>query len=480
MDNLEVSEHRSRISRGISVSAVSLVLLSSSVVIISFVLLANYIIGISDSQFKLEEFVQAALTEESALSGLEMDIRNNRISDLADLPVYRIGDLRTSFQMIGTSTIPPEELSWQSRGSRILSAIPAGNSIFVISESKHGLKIDLLTGSDFENTDEISCIPEWDLKPFSSAAVIYGGNPLLFIVSRGEEMENVTVISPETGSESYDIDLPIWNESSLLSAGCYLGNPALLISDGTNRAQLFLPGSFSLLTVSSIPGTTPVFYGQDQLFGEMGKNYPEDGQYPVNDAVYDDFDGNGTDDLVFIGSGSMYFVSEATGMFLLDTVPCGTLVAWGSTGTDRVLSAKWIVDGSYERWRTITEDGFAYSSGPEFFPFSWEGRLAYSKNSMIGSVDELFVIADDNTGQSRAICESQSAVFCNLDGEGLDLVYSDNDLLRILMNPLEGNGFKITLKSVTYNDEDVLIENMWDLMIYGAGPNRRVHSERTS
>ena len=467
-----------KIGSGVSIPAVTLALFSSAVVMISLVLLVNYITGVVDRQAALEESVQAQLTEESAVEGLNMDLTNSNIRNFADIPVYSIGGLETSFHMIGTSAVPPLELSWRSQGSRILSSLPVGRSIFILSESDGGLRIDLLTGTDVDNSVEILLIPQWTAEQYSIAGTLCSGSPVLFLLTRTSGREEVTIISPGTGSESYDIDIPFWNESSLLSAGCILGRPALLISEGTNQAQLFVPDSLKLLTVSSPPGTTPVFYGQDQLYGSVDGGYQENVKYPVISVLQDDFDSNGTDDLLFIGSGSLSFVSKTEGVFIIDTLPGGRLVAWGLTERDMILSAKWIVGTSDERWRALTEDEFVNSAGPEFHPFNWEGRLASSRNSIIGSVDGFIVISDENSEQLTTVCSMQNAVLHQLDGENLDLIYTENDLLTILLNPLEGAGFLLTLRSVTYKDEVILSENTWNIHIYGNGSDRRILYER--
>lgn len=461
-----------------SVSAVTLAVFSSAVVLISLVLLVNYISGVVDRQTALEESVQAQLTEESAIAGLKMDLLNSSIRSFSDIPVYSIGGFETSFRMVGTSSVPPEELSWRSQGSRIVSVLPVGKSIFVLSESDSGLRIDLLTGTDVENSIEVLLIPEWIAEQYSVAGTICSGTPVLFLLTRMEDREYVTIVSPETGSESYDVNLPFWNESSLLSAGCVGGRPALLISENTNHAQLFIPDSLPLLTVSSPPGTTPVFYGQDRLYGSFDNSYPEDRNYPVHSVLHDDFDENGTDDLLFVGPGSLSFVSEAEDSFILDTLPGGRLVAWGLTERDRILSARWIVGTSNEKWRALTEDGFVDSAGPEFHPFNWEGRLASSRNSIIGSVDGFVVLADENSETLTTVCNMQNAILHQLDGEGLDLIYTDTDLLTILLNPLEGDGFLLTVRSVTYKDANILSENTWNIQIYGNGPGRRIQYER--
>ena len=461
-----------------STSAVTLVIFSSAVVMISLVLLVNYVSGVVDRQAALEQSVQAQLTEESAIEGLKMDLMNSNIRNFSDIPVYSAGGLETSFRTIATSAVPPLELSWRSQGSRILSALPVGKSIFVLSESDNGLRIDLLTGTDVENSIEVMLIPEWTAEQYSIAGTVCSGSPVLFLLTRVENREYVTIISPETGSESYDVDLPFWNDSSLLSAGSVQGRPALLISEGANRAQLFIPDSLPLLSVSSPPGTTPVFYGLDQLYGTTDDSYPEDSEYPVRTVLHDDFDENGTIDLLFVGSGSLSFVSEAEGLFIRDTLPGGRLVAWGLTEHDRILSARWIVGTSHEEWRALTQDGFVNSAGPEFYPFNWEGRLASSRNFIIGSVDGFIVIADENSETLTTVCDMQNAVLHQLDGDGLDLIYTDNDLLTILLNPLEGDGFLLTLRSVTYIDENILSENTWNIQIHGNGPGRRIQYER--
>ncbi|MEN8209335.1 MAG: hypothetical protein ABFR50_08790, partial [Candidatus Fermentibacteria bacterium] len=156
----------------------------------------------------------------------------------------------------------------------------------------------------------------------------------------------------------------------------------------------------------------------------------------------------------------------------------GGLAAWGLSERDRILSAKWILSTSEEKWRALTEDGFIDTAGPEFYPFNWEGRLASSRNSIIGSVDGFIVIADENSELLKTVCSLQNAVLHQLDDEGMDLIYTDNDLLTILLNPLEGDGRLLTLRSITYKDHNILSENTWNVHIYGNGPLRRIHYER--
>ena len=96
----------------------------------------------------------------------------------------------------------------------------------------------------------------------------------------------------------------------------------------------------------------------------------------------------------------------------------------------------------------------------------------------MGSTDGFIIISDDNSDMLKTVCSMQNALLCQLDGEGLDLIYTDNDLLTILLNPLDGNGFVLTLRSVTCNDENTLSENTWNIQIYGNGTIRRVQYER--
>ncbi len=460
-------------------SALTMLMFASAAVLISLMILFSFVTGIFDHQWRLEGSLQAVLAEESALDALQYDLIGGNISDLADLPDYELAGYRTSFQMMRITSTQPEVFHLISGGPRIIEAVPVGEHIFVISDSDEGLKIDLVRPMGASEEQESVCIKGFSDDYRAAVAAVLDGRPVLFIADDEGSGVRIAMVSMVDDPVFFHVELPIPGPAELISAGSFEGEPAVLFSDGYNTGSLFLTSSDSVFDVSSPTGTTPYLFDGISFFGALGDAFEEDSRFRVSRVVSSDYTGDGIDDMVFIGPGSICLCSGKTGEIFIDVVSGGTLVAWGSAEDTGMLSARWIVNGSHERWRIFLHQVFMDSPGPEYLPYPWEGRVEYSRQSMMGSFRGQVVQANEYTGEVTTLCDTGSAVFCQLNGNGTDLMSVKNDSIGIFIDRLDGNGLLLTLRSSTRDDMGNLMnEDLWDLRIFGFEGVKRVYCER--
>lgn len=462
-----------------SFTAIALFVFSSAVILISVYILFSYVTGLFDRQSGLEKAFQARLSQESAVEMLRRDLANGDISQFSSLPDYTLEEQTTSFRMVEIFNTPPEVLSWDSPGDTVLKAVAVGHDIFVLSGIDEGLRVDRVSWMDPDNSLEAAILRGWDPSSVSAAGTETDGGPILFILETGEEGDELAVIGESTGPELFQLDLPSWNDRSLLSAGSFTGFPALLISSGSNRAILIMADPLSMMEITSPPGTTPAFFNDGTLFGETGTVFLEDDRFEVLSTVEDDFDGDGVDDLVFAGRNSLAFRCGSTGEVLLDTLPRENLLAWGTVDGSGLLNCRWEREGGPDRWRVLLDGRFVESSGPEMLPFPWEGKLWYSRGSIMGRVRDNVVYASESTGETAQAAPGAVGFICQLNGRGPDLVINRGLGIEIQLDPLDGDGLEMILESNTFDGSgEPMAGGLWSLKVFGTGDYRRVRAGR--
>lgn len=479
MKNTIHTGNRSRISGRTPFTAVALFAFSSAVILISAYILFSYVTGLFDRQSGLEKAFQARLSQESAVDMLRRDLVNGDISQFSSLPDYTLEEQTTSFRMVELSNTPPEVVSWNSSDANVLQAVAVGRSIFVISGIDEGLRVDRISWMDPDNSLEAAILQGWDPSSIAAAGAEIDGMPILFILETGDGEGELAVIGEGTGTEFFQLDLPSWNDGSFLSAGYFTGSPGLLISSGSNRALLVTAEPLSTLEVTSPAGTTPAFFSNGTLFGETGTVFLEDDGFQVLSTVEDDFDGDGVDDLVFAGRNSLAFLCGSTGEVLLDTLPRGSLLAWGTVDGSGLLNCRWEREGGPDRWRVLLDGRFVESSGPEMLPFPWVGRLWYSRGSIMGRVRDQVVYAFEDTGETAQAAPAAAGLICQLNGRGPDLIINRGQGIEVQLDPLDGDGLEMILESKTSDSSgEPMAGGLWSLKVFGTGDYRRVRVGR--
>ncbi len=454
-----------------------ILLFSSLVIITSIALLFIYVNGLFGRQTEMEDIYQADLTEESAVHGLQHDIETGSISDFSLIPSYMIDDQSTSFTVLESSSVPPEEVKW-STGGRILDFQPVDSRVFVISEPNDGgLGVDLFDPLD-GSEERVLSLDKWEADEFRSAATVCDQGPLLFLLYRTGENVNVLAVTPGYPHYIYAADFPFPPNDAVLSAGILHGTPALLVSDGYNVATLFETGTGASFRVVSPPGTAPVFLGRNRLLGDINGSVPLPDDLRVLDIFKADFDHDGLDDYAFAGPGSLALYSSSIGSVFVDSVEDFRLTAWGTAEDSGRLSGRW-VRGSGDSWRIFMNGAFVDAPGPELLPYDWEGRLFYARHSILGTVDGEIVTAREWDGRKTVISAAGRNFICRLDESGEDLMEMNQDTLTILLDPLMGNGLSMMLSSSTVGPGDEMLkESQWKVTVYGFGMKKRVILER--
>lgn len=475
------TSHSVRYASGEKTSGAALViaLAASLAVMLSVALLIGYISRVVDRQVSLEHRTQARLTEESAVDALCMDFRNNQVSDFSDLPEYSIGSTSTTFTLIETDIVPPREvwLAWECSDTR--AVFPAGKYFFLICESENRLEIDLIDSVTLSSLEGFPTYLSSKPEIWTAAGTIAEGEPLLIMALREGKKDTVYTVFKDASIESISVNLPLWNNLSLVSAGIYDDEPTLLISNGRNRAQLVMPGSESVLFASSEPGTSPAFFGNGSVYGDIGNLQDSTNSgFPIVDVFSGDFDLDGTEDLFWAGPHSFSFLSGYRDRLYRDTLPKGTLVAWGVTEGTFNLAGRWkLSDGSIV-WRKLAWNGFHEYPGIGILTLDWEGRIESSRGVILGSSGGYFRTASTISSHSQELCPSGGILMSDLDGSGTDVFSFEEDGLRIFMNPLSGDGLHLSLRLRTMGNEDLILDNMWWITIYGYGDGLRVYAGR--
>lgn len=460
-------------------AALVIALAASFAVMLSVALLIGYISRVVDQQVFLEQRTQAGLSEESAVAALCMDFRNDRISDFSDLPEYSIGTMHTTFTLVETDVVPPREVRFPLGCSETTAVFPAGKYLFLICESENGLEIDLIDSSTLSSLEGFPEYMPANPEVWTAAGVISDGEPMLMAVFREGEEDTVHTVFKDASIESMPVNLPLWNSLSLVSAGFYDDEPALLVSNGRNRAHLVMPASESVLFAFSESGTTPAFLSNGSIYGEIGdiKDSPNS-DLPIVDVLSGDFDIDGTEDLYWAGPNSFSFLSGFRNRLHRDTFPGGTLTAWGVIeGTFRI-AGRWMLNDGSIVWRTLSLNGFQEYPGIGPLTLDWEGRIESSRGIMLGSSDGYFRTASTDPDHYREFCPSGRVLMTDLDGSGTDILSLGEDGLSLFLNPLTGDGFLLSLRVRTDGNKGNILDNMWWISIYGNRDNARVYAGR--
>ncbi|MBN2609057.1 MAG: hypothetical protein JXA64_08080 [Candidatus Fermentibacteraceae bacterium] len=471
---------RSRSSGRVPYSSISLLLFASAVVFISVMILFSYISGVFDIQSGLEESIQAVLSEESAVELLAGDLSRGSVSDYSYMPSYGIDDQITSFQITGIESTPPEEIAWSVPGDTVLQVVPLDDRLVVISGSEGVLRLDLLTLNDLDRSVHLADLQGWEGSTISAAALQSAESTYVFVVFVSAEAARLTTVFPDGSLDDRLLEVPFDLGNGIISAGFIEDVPSLVISDGSSAGLLFDSEVCSMDTVSSPQGTTPVFVGEGAFFSYSGEDAAQDTLRQVTHVLLDDFTGDRNDDLVFVCRDCISILDSGRGGLMSDFIPGGNLVAWGTAEGRGLLSARWILNSGQERWRIYIDGRFMDSPGPEFLPLPWEGRIAYSRNSMLGSLSDSLIRASENTGELIVISPTASSLICDVEGIGPDVIDLRGNTVRVHLNPLEGNGLHLTMRSLTRGGGgEILLQSIWDLTVYGSGQDKRVRWERS-
>jgi len=461
-------------------AALVIALAASLAVMLSVALLIGYISRVVDQQIFLEQRTQAGLTEESAVAALCMGFRNSQVSDFSNLPEFTIGPMHTTFTLVETDVVPPREVRLARESSDTRAVFPAGKYFFLISEFEERLEIDLIDSASLRSLEGFPILLPEKPEAWTAAAIVTDAEPLLIAAFREGKEDIVYTVFKDASTESFLVNLPLWNSLSLVSAGIYHDEPTLLISNGRNRAQLVMPGSERVLFAFSEPGTSPAFISNGSIYGDIGSllNSPDSG-FLIVDVFSGDFDMDGVEDLAWTGPNSLSILSGFRGRLHRDTVPEGTLVAWGMIEGTYNLAGRWILRDESVVWRKLSWNGFQEYPAIGVLTLGWEGRIESSSGIILGSSDGMFRTASTFQDHSQELCPSGGVMTYDLDGSGTDVLSLEEDgLIKIFMNPLSGDGLRFSLRVRTRGNNGLILDNMWWIAIYGYGYDSRVYTGR--
>ncbi|OPL18870.1 MAG: hypothetical protein AVO35_02750 [Candidatus Aegiribacteria sp. MLS_C] len=464
-----------------ALSSVAILMISSAVVLVSVYVLFNYVTGIFRRQEGLEEQLQALLTEESAADLLAADLTRGSISDYSRIPSYEVNGQRTSFQLIGVNSTPPEELEWDISSCGIIQVVPieddGGLILLSLKEDTLNMIRASLNGSG--NTELLFSIADPSLDTGSASALDYDGQLLVLLPGIDGGIGELIVFGSDSLLWSAPVETGPMVGVPFMTAGLVDGERSVVINSGLREGLIVSLETGRASRVFSPMGTVPLIHGANRLLGDTLQTVHETGGSAVRDVVRGDYNRDGMADIVFAGADIIVLLDGASGRLTRDSLPGFELAAWGTAESKGLLSCRWVCEGRQERWRVFLDGGFMDSPGPEFLPFEWQGRIFYSRNSMIGTISDTVFIASENSGSLTPLFDSGTSVFCNVDGHGPDIINYGMDRLGLILDPLEGNGLQLLLRSSTMDgDRDLLLVSRWGFRVFGSGSGRRVRTER--
>jgi hypothetical protein len=462
-------------------AALVIALAASVVVMLSVVLLLGYISRMVGTQVELEERAQARLTEESAVLGLARLLREGRIEDINNLPEFTTGIMTTFFAVEEIQPTPPRELLIALDSYSYPLVLPSGTGLF-IAGTRNGLieigLIDPFTGRMSPGFPVEVCDTPiyWDV-----AAGSIDGESVAFVLTREQNGDQIYCISSDGTVISTTSCVILWNGNSHLSVGEYDSEPALLVSDGGNLSQMIAPGSGTILYGSSASGTCPVFLEEGGLYGtfstEPGFNILG---LHVLDVFQGDFNRDGVSDIAWAGSTTFAFQSGTSSEPIVDAVPGGRLLAWGSLKGRFGLSACWLQRDGTKLWRRLSWIGFRDYSASGALNRDWSGRFDGSNNMMMGVMGDSISIVSMGMGYTRGICPAEDGLIGDIDGSTPDVISLESGDAALVMNPLDGDGLLLSTCTRTYRADRMITRNDWRFYIFGTGENRRIFIESES
>jgi len=471
-------KRNNQISGGRRGAALVIALAASVVVMLSVVLLLGYISRMVGTQFELEERAQARLTEESAVLGLAKLLREGRIEDVNNLPELTTGIMTTFFAVEDIQPTPPRELLIALGLYNDPIVLPSGTGLF-IAGTRNGLveigHIDPFTGrmSPGFPVEVCSAPIYWD-----AAAGTIEGESVAFVLTRDGNGDEIYCISSDGTINSTTSSVILWNGNSRLSVGEYDSEPALLVSDGSNRSQMIAPGSGTILYGSSPSGTCPVFLDGGGLYGTFNAE-PDNGflGLQILDVFQGDFNRDGSSDIAWAGSATFAFQSGTSGEPIVDAIPGARLLAWGSLEGRFGLSGCWLQRDGTILWRRLSWNGFRDYSASGALNREWSGRFDGTNNMMMGIMGDSISIVSMSMGYARSICPAEDGLIGDIDGSTPDVICLESGDAALVMNPLDGDGLLLSTSTRTCRNDRMVTRNTWRFYIFGAGENRRIFIE---
>ncbi len=459
-------------------AALVIALAASVVVMLSVVLLLGYISRMVGTQVELEERAQARLTEESAVLGLAKLLREGRIEDINNLPEFTTGIMTTFFAVEEIQPTPPRELLIALDSYSDPVVLPSGTGLFIAGTRNGFIEIGLIdpfTGRMSPGFPvEVCDIPIfWDV-----AAGSIEGESVAFVLTRDGNGDQIYCISSNGTVSSTASSVILWNANSRLSVGEYDSEPALLVSDGNNRSQMIAPGSGTILYGSSASGTCPVFLDGGGLYGlfyaEPSFGFLGSG---ILDVFQGDFNRDGTSDIAWAGSTTLAFQSGTSSEPIVDAIPGGRLLAWGSLEGRFGLSGCWLQRDGTMVWRRLSWNGFRDYSASGALNRDWSGRFDGSNNMMMGVMGDSIRIVSMGMGYTRSICPAEDGLIGDIDGSTPDVISLESGDAALVMNPLDGDGLLLGTSTRTCRNDRMVTRNNWRFYMFGTGENRRVFIE---
>ncbi len=284
----------SKRSAGNSLYAAAVLFLSLSAVLVSVILLFDFVSGIFRDGDRLGENFQAVLTEESAVELLAASFLEGSVHDYSVIPSFTVGGQKTVFTVTGTSSIPPETLTFPFRRDSLLEVLPLrGAGAVLVSRAGDSICVDMLQVGNAPGIIELLGVP-WDDRDVIGlkAEMLDDGVHVYFLAMEPGGGESFLELTPDGAIEVSEIRLP-----------------------------------------------------PDPVSGNL------------REVAVGDYDGDGAADTLSITVNAAMVICGDGGTYS-DSIPGARMVAWSIACDDAAPCFRWTSGDGRDRWRIFSGNGF--------------------------------------------------------------------------------------------------------------------------
>jgi len=437
-------------------STIVLISAASASVLLSIFLLFGYVSDMSDRQSSLEESVQVALAEETAVDYALFMYGTGMIPPEETLPPLETAGFYSHFKTIETTAAGSRIIEYRFPGVSNLSAVSASPGIVVAGNSGDSLAVYYRIPCESNDGEQFSIRMCSKPDNWILSSAVPDMEYLCILACDYPGMDGLFAVNPDGSFRAFSLGEFEICSSSKISSGITENGPVAVITDGSSSGLLVDLEDGSREFIVSSAGTCPVVLPDGRLFGEISSVPParQASVHPeIEDVLFGDFDLDGTCDAAWASSESFSCFSSAMGLVVRDDPPSGQLTAWGFLDGVYGLGGLWSNGNREYIWRKFVVTGFTELENSDHVYDECRGRITPDGYSFAAIQNGLSVIASNSSGQS--LISIPGGIAGDFDNSGaLDIVNVSDGSALLHIDPAGPESILMTVEILTSTGED--------------------------